>query len=191
MIHIEPLVQGNPFETYPKLLTIWPEPSNSTMHEITLFTISVIEQAPELDIGGLYLIYKNDEVIGLTGFFIDEPDEYIRPYAAHKDLSTLYLRWTGVIPEYRGLGYSSEAFDLVLREAAKRYPKLDTMIELIPQTSYNQPIERYFTSLGFKPVGESEQYDWSPHKWQPYHLDTKAYLLQHQKNEITVKKMKF
>lgn len=61
-------------------------------------------------------------------------------------------------------------------EVQKRYPFIQTLVELIPQTHYSKSIEEHFKHLGFKAIGEQEKYDWSDYMWQPYHLDIPQYL---------------
>jgi hypothetical protein len=163
-----------PFVQYPQLLTIWPEPSNTNMQTGYRLDIEDMKVRPELDFGLMYLIKKDNEVIGVTGLFIIYDDEEDRPY--NPELETAYLRWHGVIPACRGQGYAQEALRLMLVNAKEKYPKLQTLIELIPQAPYAMYLNEHFSKQGFVSVGMREKYDWSEYEWQPYHLDVEKYL---------------
>ena len=173
MLKLKPLTE-NPFQQYPQLLTIWPEPSNSNMQEGYGLDIENSILQPEIDYGLMYLVCLGEEVVGLTGLFIEYGDGYSYPY--NPELQSAYLRWHGIIPSLRGQGYAKEALTLMLREARFKYPSLTTLIELIPQTYYSESIVHFFRKMGFFAVGQSEKYDWSDYQWQPYHLNIDQYL---------------
>lgn len=165
-INIQPIHKGNPFQQYPQLLTIWPEPYISIVQEAIIEDLEIDSQdIPLYDIGGIYLIEHNNYVIGITGFFITthEPEE-------------IYLRWHGVISNQRGNGYSKEALTLVLKETLAKYPNATTIIELVPMNDYGLPLIKHFEKLGFLAVGDMEKYDWADHYWQPYHLNISQFL---------------
>lgn len=187
MITIKLLNLEDPFNTYPQLTYIWPEPFNSTMQEAVLEDYQINIEHPELDVGNIYLAYKNNEVIGISGFFIADDTGYTSPY--NVNTTTIYLRWHGIINSERGKGISEEIMNLVLMEAQNKYPKIQTLIELVPQTQYGIPLAKHFNTLGFIPTGEKENYSWSEYSWQPYHLDIPSFLLLHQqKNHKKMKK---
>lgn len=163
-----------PFHKHPELLTIWPEPSNTNMQAGYAMDIEDMHVYPEIDYGLMHLVYLDDKVVGITGLFIVYDDEKDRPY--NHNLETAYLRWHGIVPAFRGLGCAQEALTLMLKIAKNKYPKLKTLIELIPQAPYAQYLNRHFQRTGFIATGDREKYDWSEHEWQPYHLDVEKYL---------------
>lgn len=162
MPHIEELLTEPPFQAHPQLLAIWPEPFCRIMQEAVTDDLTVKDQ---YDIGGIYLIARAGEVIGITGYFLYE-----------HDASTLGLRWHGFVPSHRGQHYSEPIIAQVLRAAIEKHPQARTLIELVPLTDYGKPLERHFKTLGFQPVGDCEQYDWADNHWQPYALDIHAFL---------------
>ncbi|KWA84101.1 hypothetical protein WL29_22310 [Burkholderia ubonensis] len=162
MIALQPVTSGNPFEDYPVLRTIWPAEFGIIAEEAAQ---EAVEQIPLGDIGGLYLITKADQVIGITGFFycesIDEP----------------FLRWHGIAPAERGNGYSRRALQLVVECIKAKIPYAKGLTELVPQTqtAYGAGIDKHFAALGFVPHGALETYDWSPYPWQPVRLDIERF----------------
>ncbi|MBU9200025.1 hypothetical protein KTD31_01235 [Burkholderia multivorans] len=159
MIELVDVTRGNPFEEHPQLRTIWPAEFHVIAEEATVDT--VVEDMPRGDIGGLYLVTKCAQVIGITGFFyvdsIEEP----------------YLRWHGIVPAERGRGYSRLALQLVVARIKAKIPNAKGLIELVPQTltDYGVGIGRHFAALGFVENGDLETYDWSSYTWQPVRLD--------------------
>lgn len=184
MIHIQ-VINESPFQQHPQLLTIWPEPSNTVMQEGIHETLEIMKNAPDIDVGMISLILKDNEVIGLSGFFpINENEQWdiFNPYQ-----ETIYLRWHGIIPSHRGQDYSKQALILVLEEAIKKYPFVEHIIELIPQTSYKEYLEKHFIEMGFKPVGEKEKYSWSEYWWQPHQLNIKEFF--NKQNSVVYKNL--
>jgi RimJ/RimL family protein N-acetyltransferase len=171
MITLEEFTDS-PFDKYPQLKTIWPEPSNTDMQEGYNSYIALMKEHPHIDWGPMYLIKKEDKVIGITGVFLEDG------YPYNPETQEVHLRWHGIIPKERRQGYSDEAMTLLLIKIQDRYPKLQTLIELIPQRSYAQGIQAHFESLGFVAVGEAQKFDWADCLWQPYHLDVPKYLSQ-------------
>ena len=59
----------DPFSIYPQLKTIWPEPSNSNIQAGYGLDIKNMQDYPHLDWGMMFLIEKDNEIIGITGVF--------------------------------------------------------------------------------------------------------------------------
>lgn len=190
MITLHEFIES-PFEDHPQLTTIWPEPSNTDMQEGYTSYIQITKDNPNIDFGPMFLIKKDDQVIGITGVFLEDENGQCHPY--DPQTHTVYLRWHGIIPGERRNGYSDEAMNLLLKEVQHRYPNIQTLIELIPERSYSDSIRKHFEHLGFVAVGEKQKFDWAECLWQSYHLDVPQYLHQLENKEIlnTNKKMKF
>jgi hypothetical protein len=152
--------EGSPFDLYPQLQTIWPEPYNTFAHEAS---------AEDSHTGEVYLIVLDDQVVGTTGLFLsdDHPEDGLgeRP-------TDVYLRWTGVVPGLRKGGVARQALELLVRdECSKRFPDRNRLIELVPHTEYGRTIvEPFFQKVGFVKHGPLERYEWIDHEWQPYAL---------------------
>jgi L-amino acid N-acyltransferase YncA len=165
MLGIERLISGDPFSDHPQLGHIWPEPYASIAREAV--TEHLAEQ-DDYDIGGIYLIKEDSDVIGITGYFLYDTEATV-----------LGLRWHGLVPEQRGKGYSPRILGMVLIEALARHPRAETLIELVPVTTYGETLEPHFKKMGFTPVGDTEKYEWAEHSWQPYHLEIANFLKLH------------
>lgn len=161
------LGSGNPFNDYPLLRDIWTDPLDKLAEE---GVVESLEYKGRQDMGDIFLIMKDESVIGITGYY---------PYSYESDDTgqllgypdKLGLRWHGIIPEERNNGYSTEAFKQLIDAAGLRFPLATTLVELVPLTEVQAPISKYFSDLGFIAKGRSETYDWSDNAWQPYHLD--------------------
>lgn len=169
MLYIEKITSGNPFEKYPQLNHIWPPLSQSIVKEATLDSIAYKED-------GVYLIKKDNEVIGLTGFFMDNEQ--------------LCLRWHGFAKEHRGKGYSSKVLVQVLQEAKKHHPDKTSVSEFVPLTDYCEPIIEHFEHMGFKKYGPTEIVDWRPEPLQEYRADIDTFLKRYLLQEIKSIKLK-
>jgi GNAT superfamily N-acetyltransferase len=154
---------GSPFDLYPQLQTIWPEPYNSIAHEIS---------SEDSNTGEIYLITLDDEVVGITGVFSSEdyPEDQLGEHPEN-----IYLRWTGVVPNIRKSGIGRAALDLLLRDVCPfHYPNRKHLVELVPHTDYGRTVvEPFFQKVGFVKHGPLERYDWIDHEWQPYLLTFK------------------
>lgn len=169
-ITLEKIVTGNPFHDYPQLKSIWPEPYLSIATEAVLDDIKIQNQ---VDIGEIFLIKKNDSVIGITGYFHWDTE-------TSKDNSgfsnAVGLRWHGIVDEYRGERISKEAISLVLHSVISKYPSIETLIELVPVNPYGNKLRPHFEHLGFVPIGNPEEYDWAEDLWQQYHLPIENFI---------------
>ncbi|WP_434716193.1 hypothetical protein [Paraburkholderia sp. A3RO-2L] len=171
MISLLDVIRGNPFEEHPQLRTIWPAEFHVIAEEATVET--VVDEMPRGDVGGIYLITNDSQVIGITGFFyVDSLDEP-------------YLRWHGIVPAERGRGYSRLALQLVVERIKAKIPNARGLTELVPQTmtDYGAGIGAHFAALGFVKSGELERYDWSPYAWQPVRLDIQSQRVRCQPNK--------
>lgn len=168
MIYLEELVE-NPFLDHPHLLDIWPQKSSLIMQEATLETLEYEEK-------GLYLVKRDDKVIGITGFFIYQDD-----------ITTIGLRWHGLIKEERGNYLSEPIMAEVFKLAKNFYPSAQYIMEFVPLTDYSDYIVKHFEKIGFEKNGPIQTPDWTDNKIQGYRLDMDQYLLTH--NQKIKKKM--
>jgi hypothetical protein len=156
MIALLEVVEGNPFEVHPQLRSIWPAEFSALAEESA---VEAVELRVRGDMGGLFLIVQGSQVIGITGFFyVDSVEEP-------------YIRWHGVVPAARGNGYSHLAMQLLVERIKVKHHHAKGLTELVPQTDYGVAVGRHFAKLGFVKSGAPENYDWSPHAWQPVRLD--------------------
>lgn len=155
MIELRNVSEQNPFAQYPQLRSIWPAEFTAIAEESAR---EAIAHRPFTDIGGLYLVVRDDQVIGITGFFYCESE------------TEPYLRWHGIIPAERGKGYSRAALQLLLRQITDKLPTARGLTELVPQNQDGPGISKHFARLGFKAHGIRERYEWSPYEWQPFRL---------------------
>lgn len=131
---------------------IWPEPYAAAAAQATIED-GMID--PKYQI---YLIMAEGAlgvkfVIGLTGVF---------------DIhgSTAYLRWTGLLPEFRGKGAFRQSIWELTQIIKGANPKLNSLIELVPDNDYGRLIQGAFMNLGFthEPdldvIPEGEDSDW-------------------------------
>lgn len=162
MLSIEKLTAGDPFGTYQDLGNIWPEPFASIAREAVA---EHLNEQDTYDIGGIYLVKKDEDVIGISGYFL---------YT--ENATTLGLRWHGIVQSHRGHGYSKQVLRQVLLEATASHPQATNLIELVPLTPYGEALEPHFEKLGFRSVGEPEKYEWAENYWQPYHLAIRPFL---------------
>lgn len=156
---------SNPFEEHPQLKSIWPK----ELYDLAVAGVTEsLDIIGEYEIGNIYLIKENDEIVGLTGFY---PYEGLGPRGsfAYEDVKHLGLRWHGVIPERRGNGISSAAFSLMLEQAGIKFPNAKRIVEIVPDHENAGIIRRHFEKLGFqKDDTPPKKYDWSEYSWQGY-----------------------
>lgn len=164
------VVDGNPFLEFTQLQNIWPEPYLSIAME------AIIEDLRDQnirDIGEIFLIVRNQNIIGISGYFpwVDENTDgkTVQPNA-------IGLRWHGLIEEFRGSNLSKDVIKLVLESALHKYPQVTTLIELVPLTQYGHKLIPHFEKLGFGPVGTEDRYSWAENSWQQFHLDIQKFL---------------
>lgn len=175
------------FDTYPQLKNIWPLPFTETMQEAVTEDLHLAKEY-EFDFGNIFVIKKDNNVIGITGFFVDDGSGTRQNY--NENTTEIYLRWHGIIYEQRRQGISEYVMQLLLEQAGQRYPQVETLIELVPLTDYGKPLEEHFKKLGFIGVGHPENYDWSEYDWQPYHLNVPHFLSKYQKENNNIDKKK-
>lgn len=148
MIKIKKLEDSLIFEKNEYLKDIWPPISSKIMQEATLDAMKNNEP-------GLFILEKNDKVIGFTGFY-----ELEYPYVG--------LRWHGIIKEERNNGYSIPVLAMVAKLAQMHFPDYYYLAEFVPLTDYSQKIIDHFESAKFEKFGPIESHDWTPHKTQGY-----------------------
>jgi RimJ/RimL family protein N-acetyltransferase len=161
MIRLSLWTRGNPFERFPALRDIWPEPHLQALaEEATLEEMEFLAQPGAPSHGPLFLAVDVGEdgsqrVVGMSGFYL-------------LDLSRghIGLRWHGVIPAARGQGASAEILEQVIEAARDLLPQATEILEFVPQIPRGEALTEHFRKLGFAPHGEPETYDWAPHPWQ-------------------------
>jgi N-acetylglutamate synthase-like GNAT family acetyltransferase len=149
----------NPFRQYPELKTIWLPELAKLAEEAIDETFEEVAEYPDEDIGGIFLIQQDNKVMGITGFYPTENE------------SQFFLRWHGLLNEYRGLGYSEHIIRAIAEHIENAYPQAKELIEYMPVIDEYIPIKNYFEKLGFKKVGNPENVDWSDYEWQSYSLE--------------------
>lgn len=107
---------------------IWPEPYATPAADAFL---------EDWNSGQIYQIIADDAIVGVTGYFLD----------AHS--TSVYLRWTGILPEYRRKGYASKALT-VLRSALSYDYAGRKLVELVPDNEYGVAVKKFFLSQGFQ-----------------------------------------
>ena len=127
---------GNPFELHPQLRTIWPEPYATAAAEAS---------ATDSDTGDVWLIVKDQEVVGITGIFLDSdgsPEE-------------IFLRWHGIVQRERGNGTAKAALRLAVERIRDVFPERKRLVELAPDNEYGWTLViPHFFSLGFVRDGD-------------------------------------
>lgn len=163
-IYLERILKGDPFEEHPQLKTIWPDHFSQLAAEAARDDLALLQEGHS-ELSGLFFIKKEDEIIGITGY-----------YPFNEEISTLGLRWHGVVHAERRKGYSEFAMGLVCSAALEHFPEVSELVELVPCTEYGVPLEEHFKYLGFTKRGEPEKYDWAENHWQAYHLDMRSFV---------------
>lgn len=127
---------------------IWPEPYAAEAANATISDGIVDPQSQ------IFLIYDNfRRLLGITGYFEIEGD-------------VAYLRWTGVLPEFRRRGIFLEAIRLLVRQLRGANPNVKKLVELVPDNEYGKSIMNAFVVSGFVydqefPVPHGEATDWN------------------------------
>jgi GNAT superfamily N-acetyltransferase len=133
---------------------IWPEPYAQDAYLVT------VEDGKRKPTGNVFAIrYVRPGVglrnVGITGYFDIDNDKGIA-----------YLRWTGLLPEYRGRGIFREALRQLVLQLKGANPSISALVELVPDNEYGHSIVvPAFERVGFKrndsiriPAGEDA--DW-------------------------------
>lgn len=123
-------------EKFPQLNHIW---ENEVMQKRALKSYEVWN--PKEKTGEIFLIKNDENVIGVTGWWVDE-----------KVSDTIRLRWHGIIESERGKGYSSDALKLLMEHIGavvpSQYKYISESFSLARETS--QKVRHHFEKLGFK-----------------------------------------
>lgn len=110
-----------------------------------------------------YAIYSSEaKIVGITGWFHD-PE-------APEDI---YLRWTGILPEYRLMGFGKDALDMLIKSLRYKFPNHKRLIELVPDNEYGATVALpFFLKYGFVkddayvPPAEKTEWDCIPYVYQ-------------------------
>lgn len=152
MVALSTVTHENPFAFFPFLNNIWPEPYAHAARQAT---------KSDYKSGQLFYIIHAGVVIGITGVWID-------PNGAETDL---YLRWTGLVPAYRGRGYATQALIQLIRICRGFCPSRTRLIELVPDNEYGDTVAKpFFEAFGFVHdpnvhVPADEETDWNCSQW--------------------------
>ncbi|MEX3960158.1 GNAT family N-acetyltransferase [Trinickia sp. EG282A] len=147
-ISLHGVFSGNPFAEYPQLREIFDPERSAHVEADTLADIALGVHDPHRN--QIYVARSDaGEVVGITGFF--------QPAAEPTtERDTIALRWHGVLPAYRGRGYSEAMFEAVQRMAMYYMPEAKWFVELVPMSDPQKAsrIVRHFRKLGFWLDGE-------------------------------------
>jgi GNAT superfamily N-acetyltransferase len=150
-ITLEDVHRGNPFADHPQLRSIFD--AKRTQH-VEADTLADLALGVALDPHRNQVYVARDatgHVVGITGFF--------QPAAEPTtDRETIALRWHGVVPLYRGRGYSGVMFERVCWLAAYFMPEARSFTELVPlaDSAKGDRIIRHFEKLGFRCEGDPQ-----------------------------------
>ena len=161
---------GNPFERYPQLQTLWSPALVLLAREA--IDEAFLDQSEGIDCGTVFLVVdpdKADEVWGLTGF-LPWPD-------GAGVLQRVGLRWHGLVVEHRGQGLSMAVLEDVRARAHARYPMANHLVEFMPINAEHAATAEYFERVGFCRWGPPERVEWSDVLWQEYVCDIGVPLL--------------
>lgn len=136
MIQLQPMDLQTWQENCQDLELIWDRPLSRTLMQAATRCSLVNSES------GLYFITLGDEIIGMTGFFVD--------HAEPLDPEEVGLRWHGVKKEFRGNGYSQAAISQVVDLVRHFHPKSTYLTEFAPTDSR---AIKHFMTVGFK-LGE-------------------------------------
>lgn len=171
-LRLVPYLGKDPFAQYPALTRIWPEPSQELAQEATVEALAAVP--PDVFCGVYLAVLKTDRaasgqaVVGMTGFFVTNEQDVV------DSDKHVYLRWHGVVPEWRGMRLSGQMLALVVKEIRKYIPEALSLTESIPQTEHAAYLPAHFEELGFVRTGEPYSPDWSPHELQDWNLNLKS-----------------
>ena len=131
---------ASPFVTHPQLGTIWAAPLQSHLEADTLADLQKADDPAQNHIFTLQV--GEGAVVGITGFYNIADN-------------TWGLRWHGVIPPFRGLGYSKKAFDLVVTQLKEYQLDAKELVEYVEMASPDAPqLLQHFEKLGFVAQGQ-------------------------------------
>lgn len=137
-----------PFEKWPQLQTIWPEPYASEAAEASdIDWLSTDEPIMPISVAG--------EVVGITGWFYME-----KPWRQYAKKGDVYLRWHGIVPEHRRKGYAAEALRqvlvMLLGRATIGGKPIRQLVELAPHNEYGRTVAApFFEAMGFVNEGKT------------------------------------
>lgn len=143
LLHLARVETGNPFADHPALREIFGE--RSAHVEADTVADLLLGDADPYNNHVFLMMLPDGIAAGITGFF--QPDA--------NDVTTLALRWHGVVPAYRGRKYSEIAFEAVRQEAIQANPAATRLVELVPMADALKAdrLIRHFRVLRFSPHG--------------------------------------
>lgn len=127
-------ISNSVFEQNPELLSIWEGELSESFVEATEAFVNGLD-----DLGEIFLIKKQNELIGITGYW---PLDTL--------VKSVGLRWHGIVKEKRGNNYGHESL-LNLIE----YLRL-IGFEKIYEITYKDDTEKYFLDIGFSEVYDED-----------------------------------
>lgn len=135
------VLSGNPFADHPQLRTIWEDRGWADHVEAdTLSDLAKGDADPASN--RVFLVCdQSGAVVGITGFYL-LPKRQIG------------LRWHGIVPEWRGRGYSKLAFLQVCRIARETTNALDVAEYVEMADPKAESLIDHFKALGFKTYRE-------------------------------------
>lgn len=184
----------DPFLAFPQLRSIWPPELFKVAREAVIEELAKVGRlGPSAGDGRIFLVMKDDRVIGITGYFINQDircqtTETLNYDLYRQEITDIGLRWHGIVPEERHYGYASKAIEMVLIDAIERFPEIITISEYIPITQHGEANIGYFLRMGFTPSGVPVKFDWHPAEWQELSLNIPEFmkernLIHHHPNE--------
>lgn len=147
MISLIGVASGNPFEDHPALRTIW-APALGLHAETDTVADLALGRDRDPHHNNIYLIQnESGQVVGVTGF-----------YQPMNDPEVLGLRWHGIIPEYRGRGYSHASIEAVCLIAATQNQNAKSIIEYVSMDDAEEAakLAKHFQNLAFFFDGDAQ-----------------------------------
>lgn len=148
-----------PFDAHPALWHIWPEPYASEA------AAAANEDYADED-EPVFLIMcdglEDEYVVGITGLFFMTASE------GKVDPTAVYLRWTGIIPQWRRSHVAERALHKLIEYCKEHMPERTKLIELCPLNDYGATVAPFFERVGFTKGNIVTYYD---EPWVEYIYD--------------------
>ena len=87
-----------------------------------------------------YIQNDGGDKVGFTGYYLSE-----------KTPDSAGLTWTGILPQYRRLGYFTQAIEDIAEIVENRHPRITQITELIPKHRVDDLLP-IFQSVGFEKI---------------------------------------
>lgn len=168
-LEITPFLDGNPFITYPELRKIWPE----SLARLAEEGLSELLGQPEgVEAGEVFIIHSGAQLVGISGYFPYEIDKSVNGNELDR-ISKAGLAWHGILPQFRGRGFSSSIIGQVALVVSLRYKNCKELLEFLPLNDYGSTIRPHFEKLGFTPR-DIHHLDWIDCPMQEYAASIQA-----------------